>query len=404
MFGMYRVYEDGKLIAEQKNKLTLLGRSNALSTMLGLTQSFAGSFGIGVSPLTNGSSTYLDMTDLDFNVGKYPITATSLGTTGTQDALVYTTRITDPSRYSIYELGLFSNQISGSVDVDALTLLNFESGDAIKETVGSPAVDYYLDDPNSTFVSGKKSTVLTDSINYRIGSNAVKLLTGGTIFANDATVDLSSFYNFDSVKLAFFCAGPVTTTIKFNNGLNYASYTFAYTPTTIAVTNYIGNGTTTATITTTSSHGLTTGDTVHIVGGTGTEQTKFNGVWTVASTPTPTTFTVILLSIVTTGTYTTNLGTLTKGGYVVLSKLKSDPATVSGTVDWSSIDRIDITISGGTAGISYAILDGLRIQKTKPTDSIDGLVSRAVLTTPILKEAGSIIDIEYLLVFTMDVT
>ena len=99
MFGMYRVYEDGKLIAEQKNKLTLLGRSNALSTMLGLTQSFAGSFGIGVSPLTNGSSTYLDMTDLDFNVGKYPITATSLGTTGTQDALVYTTRITDPSRY-----------------------------------------------------------------------------------------------------------------------------------------------------------------------------------------------------------------------------------------------------------------------------------------------------------------
>jgi hypothetical protein len=31
------------------------------------------------------------------------------------------------------------------------------------------------------------------------------------------------------------------------------------------------------------------------------------------------------------------------------------------------------------------------------------MVSRAVLGTPISKEAGSIIDIEYLLVFSMDV-
>jgi len=322
MFGMYRVYEDGKLIAEQKNKLTLLGRSNALSTMLGLTQSFAGSFGIGISELSNGSETYLNMTDLDFNVGKYPITATSLGTTGSQDALVYTSRITDPSRYTIYELGLFSNQISGYVDVDALTLLNFESGDAIKETVSS--VSYYLDDPNATFIAGKKSTVLTDVTNYRIGSNAVKLLSGGTIFANDATVDLSTFYNSDKLKLAFYASGAVTVTVKFSSGGNSASYAFV-------------------------------------------------------------------------GTNVT---------YSVISKLKTETtvADASNTVDWSAIDRIDITISGGTAGTSFAILDGLRVSKDKPIDSIDGMVSRAVLGTPISKEAGSIIDIEYLLVFSMDVT
>lgn len=320
MFGMYRVYEDGKLIAEQKNKLTLLGRSNALSTMLGLTQSFAGSFGIGISNLSNGSETYLNMTDLDFNVGKYPITATSLGTTGSQDALVYTSRITDPSRYTIYELGLFSNQISGYVDVDALTLLNFESGDAIKETVSS--VGYYLDDPNATFIAGKKSTVLTDITNYRIGSNAVKLLSGGTIFANDATIDLSAFYNSDKLKLAFYASGAVTVTVKFSSGANFASYAFV-----------------------------------------GTNAT-----------------------------------------YSVISRIKTETSTTSGTVDWSAIDRIDITVSGGTAGTSYAILDGLRISKDKPIDSIDGMVSRAVLATPISKEAGSIIDIEYLLVFSMDVT
>ena len=43
------------------------------------------------------------------------------------------------------------------------------------------------------------------------------------------------------------------------------------------------------------------------------------------------------------------------------------------------------------------ILDGLRIKQNKPIDAIEGLVSRAVLTTPIEKDSGSIIDIQYVL-------
>lgn len=328
MNGIYRVYEDGKLIREVKNKLTLLGRSNAISTMLGLTQSFAGSLGIGISSLSNSDSkvlptgaVFLNMTDLDYGVGRYPVTSTSLGqdSSQTKDALVYTARITDPSRYTIYELGLFSNQISGSVDTEGLSILNFESGDSLKETVSS--VDYYLDDINSTYVSGRKATYQSDYVNYRIGSNAVKLLSSGSIFINDAVYNLSNFYAPDKLKLAFYATGTTTVTVKFYNSTNYASFVFG--------------------------------------SGAGVISNSYN----------------------------------------VVSLLKSD-ATISGTMDWSVIDKIEVSVSSGT----NAILDGLRIEKTKPIDSIDGLVSRAVLdaNTKIDKQAGSIIDIEYLLTFDLD--
>jgi hypothetical protein len=115
MNGIYRVYEDGILIAEQKNKLTVLGRANALKAMLGSTQSFASSMGIGVDGSANDTSTFHSKTDLGFNVGKYPVVSSSLGNTETYDALVYTARITDQSRYNITELGLFANRVVSGV-------------------------------------------------------------------------------------------------------------------------------------------------------------------------------------------------------------------------------------------------------------------------------------------------
>jgi hypothetical protein len=124
MSGIYRVFIDGELVAEQKNKLTLLGRSNALKTMLGLVPSFAGSMGIGTSSKANNSSgAYLNMSDLDFSVGRYPITGASLGQNTDEDILVYTARITDPSRYSITELGLYSNKY----DYSGFSCHNFRS-------------------------------------------------------------------------------------------------------------------------------------------------------------------------------------------------------------------------------------------------------------------------------------
>ena len=77
----------------------------------------------------------------------------------------------------------------------------------------------------------------------------------------------------------------------------------------LTVTNFIGAGTTTVTCTVDSTTGFAFGDTIVIAGATGTEQTKLNGTWTIASVPTSTTFTFVVSTSVTAGTLTTSLGT-----------------------------------------------------------------------------------------------
>ncbi len=80
-------------------------------------------------------------------------------------------------------------------------------------------------------------------------------------------------------------------------------------PTTLTLTNYIGNSTTTVTGTVASTSGFAVGDAIVISGATGTEQTKLNGTWEIASVPNSTTFTFVINTPITTGTYTTSIGT-----------------------------------------------------------------------------------------------
>jgi hypothetical protein len=305
MYGVYKIFKDGKLVAEEKNKLTLLGRSNALNAMLGLTQSFASTLGIGVDNTANGTGTFHDKTDLGFSVGKYPVLSSSLGIYGSKDLLVYTARINDTSKYSIRELGLFSNQLSASSDLNTLTLFNFESGDPIKETVSGTS--YYLSDSDSY---AEVATFELNNANSRIGSYSVKLPASKTIFMDDLNLNLSSFYASDSLVLAYYASAAMTVSLKFYNNENSKTYTF----------------------------------------------------------------------------------TAGAVGYFVQSIAKGET-----TIDWSNITKIEITTNAG----GFAILDGLKISKFKAIDSVDGLLSRVVLTTPIDKEAGSVIDIEYNLVFDL---
>jgi hypothetical protein len=210
MYGVYKIYENGKLIAEQSNKLTVLGRANAIKAMLGLSQSFANSLGIGVGDSVNSTTeTYLTRTDLDFSVGQYPLLGQSLGNiSGDTDNLVYTARITDTSRYYIKEVGLFSDIINEPATIKDLTIFNFEGGDPLKETVNS--VDYYLDDTDTNYTPNacaKFFSTITSTPEFRIGSNSVKLLatsttTSPSIFYNDNTLDLSYINTYDEIILA----------------------------------------------------------------------------------------------------------------------------------------------------------------------------------------------------------
>ena len=86
----------------------------------------------------------------------------------------------------------------------------------------------------------------------------------------------------------------------------------------------------------------------------------------------------------------------------MLSKEKNS-ASGYAAVDWSKITSI--TINNETTGTT--ILDGLRVKKYRTLDSVEGLVSRALLTTSgdnptaIEKPSGSVIDIQYLLEMEM---
>ena len=319
MEGIYRIYKDGNLIAEQKNKMTLLGRANAIKAMLGLTQSFASSMGIGVSSTENEGTTFLTINDLDFCVGQYPITSATLGLDqSSNDAIIFTTRITDPSRYSITELGLYSNKVTNNASNTTTTIFDFESGDPLKETVSS--IDYYLDDSSKP---SSKAEIMSDKANYRIGSNAVKLSSNnesaGSIFFNDSTLNLSSIGAYDYIVLSLYFSIATTISVIFNDGTNSATYEF----------NYSGTG----------------------------------------------------------------------AAYKTISLNKSS-ATGYDEVDWTAIKSITISRPRGTEG--YVILDGLRIKKYNPIDSTDGLVSRIVLETAIEKDAGSIIDVQYILSMKME--
>jgi len=293
MNGIYRVYENGVLIAEQKNKLTVLGRANALKAMLGSTQSFASSMGIGVDTTANETTTYHTKTDLGFNVGKYPVISSSLGNTETYDALVYTARITDPSRYYITELGLFANKLTSGFENENQVLFDFEDGDPF------------------TLINGAwYSTIDTPTPKFRIGNSCLRLTnSSGVAVFNSSIVNLDNVAPYDEFCLAANFVTAVALTIKFeSSSSDYAVYIF---------------------------------------------------------TPTAT-------------------------GYNIISVAKSS-GTFTGNLDWSKINKV--TISAG----ADVYLDGLRVKKYRTPDSTEGLVSRAVLATPIEKKFGSIIDIQYLL-------
>lgn len=318
MNGIYKVFIDGELVAEQKNKLTLLGRSNALKTMLGLVPSFAGSMGIGISGLGNtASGAYETRTDLDFSVGRYPIIAASLGQAPLdEDILVYTARITDPSRYSIRELGLYANKLSSNFESDNTVLFNFESGDPLKETISS--VDYYVDDPNKP--TGLATIINTTTETFgpyiRLGNYALKLTGTSGVFFNDSIIDMSYVAPYDQFVLAAHFTDDVVLNIKFSDGTNTATYGFD-------------------------------------------------------PAPSPQTF---------------------SAGYKVLSMQKNEGDGYA-SVDWSNITSVIFdNVSSATT-----VIDGLRVKRYRTVDSVEGLVSRAVLATAIEKPEGSTVDIQYLL-------
>ena len=132
---------------------------------------------------------------------------------------------------------------------------------------------------------------------------------------------------------------------------------------TLTMTNYIGAGTTTVTGTVASTSGYAIGDILTISGATGTDQLKLNGVWSIASVPTGTTFTFVVTEVVTAGTLTTTLGTTTKASIVTLYTVPSATSTVCSTLvicnqGASTVFRVAVRPAGAALEAkNYLIVD-----------------------------------------------
>ena len=396
MYGTYKIYKDGKLITEQKNKLTVLGRANALKAMLGQNQYFANSFGIGVSDKTNGDTTYLDMTDLDFTVGKFPISMGTLGTAAdsSTDGLVYTARITDTSRYLITEIGLFSNVVNGAVEIDDLTIFNFEDGDPIKETP-------------STFtatISNGNPAVFTFNSHGLLNGDSITLSTTNTLPAglqiNTTYYVINSTTNTFNVSLTYGGTGIATGT----NG----SGTHTIKPTTVYVSESLFSDRRGASIVSDLADYRIGNNAVKI---TGNKTVFYDDIITDLSYVGPADSFTLAAYNPSNATHIVNLKfTSSSDSTITYSfSLAPDKHNVVSlprenvSFDWSNVSKIEIYPS--TLGeFDYIILDGLRVKYNKPKDAVDGLVSRAVLPEGnyIEKDSGSIIDIQYILSMGLD--
>ena len=91
MDGVYRFYLGEELIHEERNALTLTGRSIVIKSLLGIVPSFANSiaYGIGTSAnVLSASSKLITNTSLNFEAGRAKVVGRSLSIENNNDLLV----------------------------------------------------------------------------------------------------------------------------------------------------------------------------------------------------------------------------------------------------------------------------------------------------------------------------
>ena len=138
-------------------------------------------------------------------------------------------------------------------------------------------------------------------------ATAQSLIVTGNLTVNGTTTTVdSSVVVLNDPVLTLGGRTAVAETVK-DRGIE-----FKWGGVALTMTNFIGNGTTTVTGTVASTSGFAAGDIITISGASGTEQSKLNGTWKLESVPTGTTFTFIVSSSVTSGTYTSGIGTSVK--------------------------------------------------------------------------------------------
>jgi hypothetical protein len=342
MHGLYKVYIDGNLVGEYKNGLTEAGRTIIMKTLLGIVPSIDGTIAIGCGDKANTfapASNLISDKRLHFPALSFPVMATSLDRTGETDAIVFRAQITEPARYVVTELGLYP--------------FSTNSLDAIGTT---PAHRTIFD--GSTADAWK---IKVGTIEY--GVYDASYLSGTPTSRQYLIGSIPSGVTAPRVKnsLTFLKASDIIYSYKTSGVVNFSQ--------------------------------VTDGDKLDIL-----------------YTKTGTSAATVKIRFYTSNTeekyYEFSGNTASAAGHGVLTFEKRS-AVPSGTpASWAAITKISIT---STADIYLDAIKfnnddfGTSASGANLIDSSYGMISRAVLSTPIVKPEASTIDIEYFLTLGFNV-
>jgi len=198
-----------------------------------------------------------------------------------------------------------------------------------------------------SFLSGQE---LSTSIRYgmigitqfsAVGTAITATSAAGSTYTVGDSIILSGFVGTEQIKLnglSTTITAVGTGTFSFVAGSSLATNTYTtgmggclrlMSGGTIGITNYTVSSTGITVTANTPSNEVSVGDVITISGAVGTEQAKLNGVWSVTATGTNT-FTFLVNTQVTSGTYNSALGTCVKSvplvsgpGYTVLVEVRS---------------------------------------------------------------------------------
>lgn len=188
MRGIYRFYQDGKLIAEHPNLLTTEGKRLILRYLAGQSPSLAAAIGLGVSAT---AATVADVA-LGFEVQRIAVNLKNADYTN--NVVLFKGTIDQDDVFNLYEAGLWSasaNSLSGEFDSKMIT--TFETD---------------LEDWTNAVV---------DTTANRTSSDAIKVsaaISSTTQTRLDVEMDLSGYSANDTFYLAFSKPNNNISTIK----------------------------------------------------------------------------------------------------------------------------------------------------------------------------------------------
>lgn len=291
--------------------------------------------------------------------------------------------------------GLLRLGVGGALSADTATYLtSYTETDTLQNVTGrgasSNVATITLTGATASTTTGTGTLVVTGGVgisgainvggNANVGGNLV--VTGDLTVNGTSTIITSTTISVNDVILTLGGQSATTDTVK-DRGVETK-----WGGITLTMTNFIGAGTTTVTGTVASTAGYAPGDVITISGATGTEQSKLNGTWQIATVPNGTTFTFVVTTSVSAGTLTTTLGTTVKvknaffgvdqstGKFVFVPQAQNNAETFSGTkgtvdanLEWADLlnkklrrVRAATTVNIATiAGAAPNTLDGVTL-------------------------------------------